>query len=96
MFSDRHKSNPVVIILDLKLPKVSGLEVLKEIKEDPLLKHIPVVILTSSKEDKDIITGYGLGVNAYVVKPLEYTAFVHAVRELGSFWAIINEVPNKV
>jgi len=95
LFSDRQKSNPVVIILDLKLPKVSGLEVLKEIKQDPLLKHIPVVILTSSKEDRDIISGYDLGVNAYVVKPLEYTEFVHAVQELGSFWAIINEVPNK-
>jgi len=94
LFKDRQKSNPVVIILDLKLPKVNGLEVLKAIKGDPLLKHIPVVILTSSKEDKDIITGYDLGVNAYVVKPVEYTSFIKAIQELGSFWAIINEVPN--
>ncbi len=94
VFTDRQKSNPVVIILDLKLPKVNGLEVLKEIKADSLLRHIPVVILTSSKEEKDIMTGYGLGVNAYVVKPVEYADFIKAIQELGSFWAIINEVPN--
>ena len=92
-FSGRKRLNPAVVLLDLKLPKVSGLEVLKEIKKDPLLKLIPVVILTSSKEDKDIIAGYDLGVNAYVVKPVEYSSFIKAIKELGSFWAIINEVP---
>ena len=92
-FTERPKGCPVVVILDLKLPRVSGLEVLKEIREDPKLEHLPVVILTSSREEKDIITGYNLGVNAYVVKPVDFKAFVLAVKELGSFWAIINEVP---
>jgi len=94
-FADRPRCYPVVILLDLKLPKVNGLEVLKEIRGDVVLKQIPVVILTSSKEEKDLITGYELGVNAYVVKPVEYTAFIHAIKELGSFWAIINEVSPK-
>jgi len=94
-FTERPKGCPVVVILDLKLPRVNGLEVLKEIREDPKLKHLPVVILTSSREEKDIITGYDLGVNAYVVKPVDFKAFVLAIKELGSFWAIINEVPPK-
>jgi len=94
-FSDKQRCYPVVIILDLKLPKIGGLEVLKEIREDPALKHIPVVILTSSKEEKDLITGYELGVNAYVVKPVKYAAFITAIKDLGNFWAIINEVPPK-
>ena len=94
-FTERPKGYPVVIILDLKLPRVNGLEVLKEIREDPKLKHLPVVILTSSREEKDIITGYALGTNAYVVKPVDFKAFALAVKELGSFWAIINEAPPK-
>ena len=94
-FTERPKVYPVVVILDLKLPRVSGLEVLKEIKDDPRLKHLPVVILTSSREEKDIISGYDLGVNAYVVKPVDFKAFALAIKELGSFWAIINEVPPK-
>ena len=94
-FSNRQKCNPVVIILDLKLPKISGIEVLKGIRADQTLKHLPVVILTSSKEEKDLITGYELGVNAYVVKPVKYTTFITAIKELGSFWAIINEIPPK-
>ena len=94
-FTERTKCYPVVIILDLKLPRINGLEVLKEIREDPKLKHLPVVILTSSREDKDIIAGYALGTNAYVVKPVDFKAFALAVKELGSFWAIINEVPPK-
>lgn len=94
-FTDRPKVYPVVVILDLKLPRVNGLEVLKEIREDPKLKHLPVVILTSSREEKDIITGYEHGVNAYVVKPVDFNAFALAIKELGSFWAIINEVPPK-
>jgi DNA-binding response OmpR family regulator len=92
-FADRPRLNPAIILLDLKLPKVSGLEVLKELKGDPLLKRIPVVILTSSKEEKDIIMGYDLGVNAYVVKPVEYSEFIIAIKQLGLFWAIINEAP---
>ena len=94
-FTERPKVNPVVVLLDLKLPRVNGLEVLKEIREDPRLKHLPVVILTSSREEKDIIAGYDLGVNAYVVKPVGFKAFALAIKELGSFLAIINEVPPK-
>jgi CheY-like chemotaxis protein len=94
-FTGRPKVYPVVVILDLKLPRVNGLEVLKEIREDPRLKYLPVVILTSSREEKDIIAGYDLGVNAYVVKPVDFKAFALAIKELGSFWAIINEVPPK-
>ena len=94
-FTERPKVYPVVVILDLKLPRVNGLEVLKEIREDPKLKHLPVVILTSSREEKDIITGYDLGTNAYVVKPVDFKAFALAIKELGSFWAIINEAPPK-
>jgi CheY-like chemotaxis protein len=94
-YTERPKVYPVVVILDLKLPRVNGLEVLKEIREDPKLKQISVVILTSSKEEKDIIAGYDLGVNAYVVKPVDFKAFALAIKELGYFWAIINELPPK-
>lgn len=83
----------VVILLDLKLPKVDGLEVLRAIKSDNRLKIIPVVILTSSREERDLVDSYKLGVNAYVVKPVDFTAFINAVRELGVFWALINEPP---
>ena len=92
-FKDRSSDNPAVILLDLKLPKVDGLEVLKEIKSDPKLKMIPVVVLTSSKEEKDIVTSYKLGVNAYVVKPVDFHEFVNAIKELGVFWALINQPP---
>jgi CheY-like chemotaxis protein len=81
------------VILDIKMPKVDGLEVLRTIKEDDNLKVIPVVILTSSKEEKDLIESYKLGVNAYVVKPVDFQQFIEAVKELGAFWAIINEPP---
>jgi len=94
-FIERQKSYPVVIMLDLKLPRINGLEVLKEIRSTPALNHIPVVILTSSKEEKDIINGYNLGANAYVVKPVVFASFVAAIKELGSFWAVINEPPSK-
>ena len=93
-FTARDEQNPVVVILDLKLPKVSGLEVLRELKADPKLKVIPVVILTSSREEKDLIASYKLGVNAYVVKPVEFHKFIEAVKELGLFWMVINEVPD--
>ncbi|MBU0545015.1 MAG: response regulator [Proteobacteria bacterium] len=92
-FSSRPACNPGVIILDLKLPKVNGLEVLKKIKSDAGLKLIPVVILTSSREESDLIESYRLGVNAYVVKPVDFNEFVKAIRTLGLFWAIINEPP---
>jgi CheY-like chemotaxis protein len=89
----RAGNNPAVILLDLKLPKVDGLEVLQTIKKDDKLKTIPVVVLTSSREESDLITSYQLGVNAYVVKPVNFPDFMQAVKELGFFWAIINEPP---
>jgi CheY-like chemotaxis protein len=92
-FSNRSSDNPAVMLLDLKLPKVDGLEVLKQIKSDDSLKMIPVVVLTSSREEKDMIASYKLGVNAYVVKPVDFHDFVNAIRELGVFWAIINSPP---
>jgi DNA-binding response OmpR family regulator len=92
-FQGRSSDNPAVILLDLKLPKVDGLEVLKEIKSDAKLKMIPVVVLTSSKEEKDMVTSYKLGVNAYVVKPVDFHEFVNAIKELGVFWALINQPP---
>jgi CheY-like chemotaxis protein len=82
-----------VILLDLKLPKVDGLEVLRTIKSEPKLKMIPVVVLTSSREERDLVESYKLGVNAYVVKPVDFGEFMNAVEELGVFWAIINEPP---
>jgi len=92
-FSTRSHDNPAVILLDLKLPKVDGLEVLKQVKSDDRLKFIPVVVLTSSKEEKDLVTSYRLGVNAYVVKPVDFHQFVNAIKELGAFWAVINVPP---
>jgi CheY-like chemotaxis protein len=92
-FSSRSSANPAVILLDLKLPKVNGLEVLQKIKSDEQLKTIPVVVLTSSPEEKDRMKSYQLGVNAYVVKPVDFHDFVNAVKELGIFWAVINEPP---
>jgi CheY-like chemotaxis protein len=92
-FSDRVNENPAVILLDLKLPKVDGLEVLQQIKSDERLRMIPVVMLTSSHEEKDMMRSYKLGVNAYVVKPVDFHEFINAVKELGVFWAVINEPP---
>ena len=92
-FTGRTSENPAVLLLDLKLPKVDGLEVLKQIKSDEKLKMIPVVVLTSSREERDMVASYKLGVNAYVVKPVDFHEFVNAIKELGVFWAIINEPP---
>jgi CheY-like chemotaxis protein len=92
-YSTRSSDNPAVILLDLKLPKVDGLEVLQQIKSDDRLKMIPVVVLTSSREEKDMVASYKFGVNAYVVKPVDFHEFVNAIKELGAFWAIINEPP---
>lgn len=93
-FSTRPNDNPAVMLLDLKLPKVDGLEVLQQIRSDERLKLIPVVVLTSSHEQKDIMRSYTLGVNAYVVKPVNFHEFVNAVKELGVFWAVINQPPS--
>jgi len=92
-FKTRSNDNPSVMLLDLKLPKVNGLEVLKQIKSEEKLRMIPVVVLTSSKEEKDMVASYRLGVNAYVVKPVNFHEFVNAIKELGVFWAVINEPP---
>ena len=81
------------MLLDLKMPKVDGLEVLRQIKADPALRTIPVVMLTSSREEQDVVRSYNLGVNAYVVKPVDFHAFIDAVKLLGGFWAVLNELP---
>lgn len=92
-FAERKSCQPALILLDLKMPKVDGLEALKEIKQDPELKTIPVVMLTSSQEESDVLLSYELGANAYVVKPMKYKDFIVTVKELGTFWAMINEPP---
>lgn len=92
-FLARANGNPAVMMLDLKLPKVDGLEVLQQVRSHDALKMIPVVILTSSREERDMVASYTLGVNAYVVKPVDFHEFVNAVKELGIFWALINEPP---
>jgi CheY-like chemotaxis protein len=92
-FQGRANGNPAVLLLDLKLPKIDGLEVLQHIRSDDKLKVIPVVVLTSSREERDLVASYKLGVNAYVVKPVDFHEFVNAIKELGVFWAIINEPP---
>jgi CheY-like chemotaxis protein len=92
-YSERLSGNPAVMLLDLKLPKVDGLEVLRQVKSNEALKLIPVVVLTSSHEEKDLIASYKLGVNAYVVKPVDFHQFVNAIKELGVFWAVINAPP---
>ena len=84
---------PALVLLDLKMPKVDGLEVLKTIKADPRLRLIPVVMLTSSREESDLVRSYKLGVNAYVVKPVDFSEFMDAVKQIGAFWAVVNEVP---
>jgi CheY-like chemotaxis protein len=92
-YRSRPVGNPAVVLLDLKLPKVDGLEVLKEIRESETFKSIPVVMLTSSKEEQDLLRSYELGVNAYVVKPVDFGEFVRAIADLGIFWAVLNEPP---
>ena len=89
----RVENGPKVVLLDLKLPKVDGIEVLRMIKSDERTKKIPVVVMTSSREDRDLATCYDLGVNGYVVKPVEFEDFVRAVCELGFYWLLLNETP---
>ncbi len=91
--SRKDSANPKIILLDLKLPKISGLEVLRKIKSDPEKKMIPVIVLTSSKEESDIVESYKLGVNSYIVKPVEFDKFVDSVRDLGFYWLLLNQLP---
>jgi len=92
-YADHVNGLPVVVILDLKMPKVDGLEVLRQMKADQNLKQVPVVMLTSSREEQDLVRSYRLGVNAYVVKPVDFQKFIESIKQLGFFWAIINEPP---
>ena len=93
-FSARKIENPPkVVLLDLKLPKVDGIEVLRRIKADERTKHTPVVMLTSSQEERDVLDTYNLGVNSYIVKPVDFSNFVHAVSELGVYWGLLNKLP---
>ncbi len=89
----RESGNPILIMLDLKLPRVDGLEVLRRVKTDPVLKHIPVVMFTGSGEESDLHTSYGLGVNAYVVKPVDFSEYAFALKMIGRFWTKINQAP---
>lgn len=92
-YADRLPGNPAVVLLDLKLPKVDGLELLQMVRANEGTRQTPVVLLTSSREERDVVSGYRLGVNAYVVKPVEFRAFVQAIQDLGTFWAVWNEPP---
>jgi CheY-like chemotaxis protein len=92
-FAGHANGLPVVVLLDLKMPKVDGLEVLRQMRSDPELKFVPVVMVTSSREEQDLVHSYELGVNAYVVKPVDFQKFVESVKQIGVFWAIINEPP---
>ena len=92
-YKERRPGNPAVAILDIKMPRMDGIEVLQAIRSEPTLKMIPVVMLTSSREEQDLIRSYELGRNAYVVKPVKFTEFVDAVKQLGGFWAVLNELP---
>ncbi len=89
----RDPGNPAVVLLDIKMPRMDGLEVLRAIRSDPAMKTLPVVMLTSSREEPDLKKSYELGANAYVVKPVDFQDFVEAVRQVGIFWAVINELP---
>lgn len=92
-FASRADQLPAVVLLDLKMPRVDGLETLRRIRGDPAVSMIPIVILTSSREETDLVTGYELGANAYVVKPVDFDQFIGAVTQVGVFWALVNEPP---
>jgi len=92
-YQDRERGNPIVVLLDLKMPKVDGLQVLRQLKGDQILKAIPVVMLTSSREEADLVKSYRLGANAYVVKLVSFGQFADAIRQLGIFWAVLNQPP---
>ena len=93
-FADRQEGLPAVLLLDIKMPRMDGLEVLREVRANEALKKLPVVVLTSSREETDLAISWNLGVNAYVVKPVDSEQFFHAVKTLGRFWAVLNETPD--
>ncbi|MBZ6075797.1 response regulator [Microvirga puerhi] len=93
VYETRNTADPAVVLLDLKLPKVDGLEVLQRVKTDPEMRHTPIVMLTSSREESDLVRSYELGVNAFVVKPVGFREFFEAIQDLGVFWGILNEPP---
>ena len=92
-YKQRSPGSPAVILLDIKMPRMDGLEVLQAVRTDPVLEMIPVVMLTSSREEQDLVRSYKLGINAYVVKPVKFSEFIEAVKHIGVFWAILNELP---
>jgi CheY-like chemotaxis protein len=94
-YKHRKAGNPALILLDIKMPRMDGIEVLRNIRSDASLKRIPVVVLTSSREEKDLFNTYELGVNAYVLKPVDFKQFIEAVKQIGSFWAVLNELPSE-
>ena len=94
-YADREPDLPAVVLLDLKMPRMDGIETLTAIKNDPNLKFLPVVMLTSSRQEKDLVRTYNLGVNAYVVKPVDLDSFIQAIKQLGAFWVVINELPKQ-
>lgn len=95
-WAGREAGDPAVVLLDLKLPRLDGLEVLEQVKKDPQLRAVPIVMLTSSREERDLVRSYELGVNAFVVKPVDFRAFLQAIQELGMFWAVLNQPPPRL
>ena len=94
-YADRHPENPALVLLDLKMPKVDGIEVLRALKSNPATRTIPVVIMTSSNEEKDVVATYQLGANSYIVKPVQFEAFLETVAKIGLYWVLTNRVPNE-
>lgn len=92
-FADNKNGNPAVILLDIKMPKMNGIEVLRHIRSDPKFKFIPVIMVTSSREDKDLLECYKLGANSYVVKPVDIVQFIDSIKAVGQYWAVINQLP---
>ena len=93
-FADNGNSSPAVILLDIKMPRMNGIEVLRHIRNDPKFKFIPVIMVTSSREEKDLVESYKLGANSYVVKPVDIIQFIDAIKTLGQYWAVINQPPS--
>ena len=95
-FKLRNRGNPAVLLLDIKMPRMGGIELLNVIRKDPALKFLPIVMLTSSREESDLVTSYELGANAFVVKPVDFDQFIDVIKQIGVFWALINELPPEI